>query len=276
MLLKGHSSVSGDQLSDINKTMYIPLYGKSFVSKKGVILKDEKAEAIWENEGFELNGRASSRWLAYYMGMRAAVFDKWLTQNLTLNPNATVIHIGCGLDSRALRVKAPRAMWFDIDLPQVIKQRRIYYNDDDSYKMLPIDVTSSDWISSIPKGEQAYVVMEGVSMYLTQAQFKDLMLAMEAHFDKVSVLADFYTVLGAKMSKLRNPVKNVGVSTVFGIEDPADLQGEALALEKEYNMTPDELVAELNGAEKSVFKMLYAGNISKKLYKMYEYVKKTP
>ena len=75
MLLKGHSSVSGEHLSDINKTMYIPLYGKSFVSKKGVILKDEKAEAIWENEGFELNGRASSRWLAYYMGMRAAVFD---------------------------------------------------------------------------------------------------------------------------------------------------------------------------------------------------------
>ena len=31
-------------MNNVNKTLYIPLYGKSFVSKKGIILKDEKAE----------------------------------------------------------------------------------------------------------------------------------------------------------------------------------------------------------------------------------------
>ena len=65
-------------MNNVNKTLYIPLYGKSYVSRKGIILSDKKAEEIWENEGFELKGKSKSKWLAYYMGMRSAVFDIWL------------------------------------------------------------------------------------------------------------------------------------------------------------------------------------------------------
>ena len=35
----------GKIMNSVNKTLYIPLYGKSFVSKKGIILKDEKLSA---------------------------------------------------------------------------------------------------------------------------------------------------------------------------------------------------------------------------------------
>ena len=75
-------------MNSVQKTMYIPLYGKSYVSKKGMILHDAKAEEIWAAEGFPLKGRSSSKWLAYYMGMRAAVFDRWLTSRLEADPTA--------------------------------------------------------------------------------------------------------------------------------------------------------------------------------------------
>ena len=65
-------------MNGVNKTLYIPLYGKAYVSKKGIILNDKTAEKIWEKEGFELKGKSKSKWLAYYMGMRSAVFDNWL------------------------------------------------------------------------------------------------------------------------------------------------------------------------------------------------------
>ena len=61
-------------MNGINKTLYIPLYGKASVSKKGIILQDKKAEMIWKKEGFDLKGKAKSKWLTYYMGMRSAVF----------------------------------------------------------------------------------------------------------------------------------------------------------------------------------------------------------
>ena len=91
-------------MTEVNKTLYIPLYGKSYVSKKGIILDDKKAEDIWSRVAFELKGKSKSKWLAYYMGMRARVFDDWLRDKLRDNVDATVIHIGCGLDSRVERV----------------------------------------------------------------------------------------------------------------------------------------------------------------------------
>ena len=50
-------------MNSVNKTLYIPLYGKSYVSKKGLFLDDKKAEEIWEAEGFSLKGKSKSKWL---------------------------------------------------------------------------------------------------------------------------------------------------------------------------------------------------------------------
>ena len=33
-------------MNNVNKTLYIPLYGKAYVSRKGIILNDKKAEEI--------------------------------------------------------------------------------------------------------------------------------------------------------------------------------------------------------------------------------------
>ena len=63
-------------MNNINKTLYIPLYGKAYVSQKGILLSDKKAEEIWAAEGFKLGGKSKSKWLAYYMGIRSAVFDE--------------------------------------------------------------------------------------------------------------------------------------------------------------------------------------------------------
>ena len=63
-------------MDSVNRTLYIPLYGKAAVSKQGVLLHDPKVEEIWARAGFPLKGKAKSKWLAYYMGMRAAVFDR--------------------------------------------------------------------------------------------------------------------------------------------------------------------------------------------------------
>ena len=37
-------------MNEVNKTLYIPLYGKSKVSRQGIILNDPSAEIIWKEE----------------------------------------------------------------------------------------------------------------------------------------------------------------------------------------------------------------------------------
>ena len=87
-------------MDNVNNTLYIPLYGKAMLSKKGIIIRDRKAEQIWAEEGFPLKGKSRSKWLAYFMAMRAAVFDRWLKEEMEKDKTAVVLHIGCGMDSR--------------------------------------------------------------------------------------------------------------------------------------------------------------------------------
>ena len=126
-------------MNSVNKTLYIPLYGKSYVSKRGLFISDKKAEEIWGAEGFSLKGKSKSKWLAYYMGIRSAVFDEWLKDRMAEIKDAVVLHIGCGMDSRILRVGAGDRKWYDVDFAEVIAERERYYTETDTYKMLAGD-----------------------------------------------------------------------------------------------------------------------------------------
>ena len=101
------------------------------------------AENIWNKERFELKGKSKSKWLAYYMSMRAAIYDEWVKQEMAYNSNAVVLHIGCGMDSRIKRVEIEDVYWYDIDFPDVIEERRKYYNETDFYHMLSADMISN-------------------------------------------------------------------------------------------------------------------------------------
>ena len=123
-------------MDNVNKTLYIPLYGKAIVSKKSIILSDKKAEQIQSEEGFRLKGKSKSKWLAYFMAMRAAVFDHWLKDKMVSNKNAVVLHIGCGMDSRIDRVGSDGHLWYDIDFEDVIELRKKHFSTNEHYKML--------------------------------------------------------------------------------------------------------------------------------------------
>lgn len=257
-------------MNNVNKTLYIPLYGKAYVSRKGIILQDRKAEEIWAAEGFPLKGKSKSKWLAYYMGMRSAVFDRWLKGQMEADPSAVILHIGCGMDSRCLRVGTQGHMWFDIDFPDVIGERKRYYSESTEYRMLAADVRSADWLSQIPSGN-AIVVMEGVSMYLMPEELRQTMAQIVSYCPSVRLLMDCYTKFAAKASKVKNPINDVGVTQVYGMDDPMVLEASGLSFVKEHDMTPADLVDELHGMEKTIFRSLYAGGIAKKMYRLYEY-----
>ena len=251
-------------MDSVNKTLYSPLYGKAFVSQKGLFLHDKKAEEIWAAEGFTLRGKARSKWLAYYMGIRSATFDEWLREKTSAMPGATVIHIGCGMDSRCQRIRGRN--WFDVDFPAVIQERKRYYQETEDYWMISADITDPHWLEQLPKGK-TIVLMEGVSMYLSPEKLKQALERMAAHFESVHLLMDCYTTFAAKASRHRNPINDVGVTQVYGMDDPTTVEGFV----REHNMTPQELIHELQGMERKIFQTLYAGGVARKMYRLYEY-----
>lgn len=259
-------------MDSVNKTLYIPLYGKALVSGRGLFIKDEYAERIWSEVNFPLKGKARSKWLAFYMGIRAAVFDAWVKEKCDKDPDAAVIHIGAGLDSRAIRCGV-KNRWYDVDFPEVIDERRRYFSEDERYHMIPSDIREDGWISKIDGADSIIVVMEGVSMYLNEGEREALFKRLGERFSRIDMLMDLYTPFGAKMSKRRNPVNTVGVTDVWGIKHPLKVGGGVFSSAVEKEMTPRCYVDELRGMEKFIFASLYAGGISKRIYKIFEYVK---
>ncbi len=261
-------------MNNVNKTLYIPLYGKAYVSKKNIILHDSMAEAIWEKEGFALKGKSKSKWLAYYMAMRSAIYDEWVKQEIENNPDAIVLHIGCGMDSRVKRVSAENIHWYDIDFPDVIQERRKYYDETAFYHMLSADMRTSEWKNSIEPNQDAIIVLEGVSMYFKPEELRELLSNIYQHFDSVKLLMDCYTERAAKASKYKNPINDVGVTVVYGYDEPQELAAKTgFIFEKEHDMTPQKYIDELQGTERTIYRHLYAGKIAKAMYRMYEFKK---
>lgn len=259
-------------MTGVNKTLYIPLYGKSYVSKKGIILQDRKAEEIWEQEGFPLKRKSKSKWLAYYMGMRSAVFDNWLKCKMEEDDKAIILHIGCGMDSRVLRVGTRNHLWYDVDFPDVIEERKPYYTENDDYTMIASDARHIEWLDNIPSNANAIVVMEGISMYFQLEELQKVLEAIAGHFNKVSLLMDCYTEFAAKASKYKNPINDVGVTKVYGIDEPQVLaEHTGLSFVTEHDMTPADMIEELQGVEQKVFRKVFGGKLSKEMYRLYEY-----
>jgi O-methyltransferase involved in polyketide biosynthesis len=258
-------------MNEVNKTLYIPLYGKSKVSQQGIILNDPSAERIWKEEAFPIQGKSRSKWLAYNMAMRARVFDDWTESMLQWSPDALVLHIGCGLDSRNMRVKTPCSEWVDCDLPDVIEIRRKYFQENETYRMTALDASRPEQIKTLPDCNTVIVVLEGLSMYLTNSQVRGLLEALDNKYREIHILMDVYTEFGVKASKLKNPVNDVGVTELYGIDDIESLiNGLRISFVKEHSFTPAALVKELTSAERLFFRLLFTGRLYRKIYRMYE------
>jgi O-methyltransferase involved in polyketide biosynthesis len=136
------------------------------------------------------------------VALRGAQFDALITNYLNGHPDAVVLHLGCGLHSRAFRVAPEGVRWFDVDLPQVIALRRQLYSESETYRMVGSSVTDPGWLDELPAGGPVLIVAEGLLMYLTPADITDLLHRLVDRFDTGELLADLLSAWGPRLSRI--------------------------------------------------------------------------
>jgi O-methyltransferase involved in polyketide biosynthesis len=137
-----------------------------------------------------------------------------------------VLHLGCGLDTRAFRIDPPATVqWFDLDQPGVIDLRRKLYNDTDTYRMIGSSVTDPGWLDQIPTGRPTLVVAEGLLMYLSEREVWELLERLTNRFPSGEMLFDTLSPSGPRLSKLftKGIVK-------WGIRDARNIENWGLGL----------------------------------------------
>jgi O-methyltransferase len=98
---------------------------------------------------------------------RALLVDEAVRAFLAAHPDAAVAHLGCGLDSRVLRIDpGPGVAWVEVDQEPVVALRRSLYPARPSVTTVAASVASASWAAAVPTGRPLLVVAEGLLMYL--------------------------------------------------------------------------------------------------------------
>ena len=137
-------------LSSTASTLLITLYSRANMSKKGLIIKDTKAEEIIQLAGYSQKKLKASFSHQVFLSIRAKLMDDYTLNFLRKHDgNCTVIQVACGLDSRYLRMNDDRVKWYDLDLYGTIELRKKYYKNTKNYKMIESNVCNFTWVDKL-------------------------------------------------------------------------------------------------------------------------------
>ncbi|MGV0742703.1 class I SAM-dependent methyltransferase [Mycolicibacterium sp. XJ870] len=141
------------------------------------------------------------------IAVRGAQFDLWAGRFLAAHPHAVVLHLGCGLDSRAFRLDSgPDVEWYDVDYPDVIALRERLYPARKHYHLVSSSVTDPAWLDAIPTDRPALLLAEGVSMYLPPDEGIGLLRRVVDRFPAGELQLDFWNRFGMRAQQKSNKV----------------------------------------------------------------------
>lgn len=213
------------KLSSVNETLLIPLYGKALMSKSNKIIKDKKAEEIINTINYDFSKLKIAKKIQIFMSLRAAIIDDYTDCYIKNNPGCIVLHLGCGLDSRVMRVKRRAKCWYDLDFPNVMELKTNYFYEDDYYKMIGSSVTDFNWMSQINySGEPVLVIAEGLLMYLNENEVKNLLIALKRKFTGAEIIFDAFSKSTVRLSKYQPSLSKTKAQVLWGFDKPTDVE----------------------------------------------------
>jgi O-methyltransferase involved in polyketide biosynthesis len=188
----------------VAETLFIPLYIRALEMREPrPLLIDESAVALVERLDYDFKRIKLRKMNRVGIVMRAHRIDLWTRDFLAANPGATVVHIGCGLDTRFERVDDGRADWYDLDLPEVIALRRELLPERPRGHLLACSVFDPAWIEAVtPSGRPALFIAEGVLPYFEESQVKALILMLRRHFPGAELICDAFTPFMVRLDNL--------------------------------------------------------------------------
>jgi len=215
------------------ETLLITLCAKAGESKlPDSLLHDEHAARAIERIDYDFSRLKVDRNMMIGVSLRAHIFDGWAREFLARNPRATVLHLGCGLDSRVLRVDpGPNVRWFDVDYPEVIELRRRLYPQREHYTMIGASVTEPRWPESVPADRPTLILAEGLFMYVGVEAVPWLIERLVTRFPGGELAFDGFSKRGARMVLRHQAVKATGAAMHWTIEDPLELVQQIPRLE---------------------------------------------
>jgi len=220
------SENASHDLRGVAETLLIPLYIRAMESdEKAVALVTQMDAAFSRVRQIKMDEEDKVA-----LVLRNREFDHYARDFLAHNPDAVVVHIGCGLDARFERVDNGQVEWYDLDLPEAIELRRkVIGGEGARYHFLACSVFDSAWLGtvSVHRRRPVLFLAEGVFMYFEEAQVKSLVLMLRERFPGAELVFDAFSPFLVRANNLRLRISRTGIGARYhwGLKRGKDIEG---------------------------------------------------
>ena len=207
-------NTSGIKLGSVQKTLLLPLWGRAIETQnKKPLLIDNKAVSIINSISYDftaisknINKLVQVGWVA-----RSIFFDKKIKAFIDLYPEATIVNIGCGLDTTFDRVDNGKIQWFDLDLPDTIELRKKYISESDRRQFISKSVFDKSWYDKIEKKNNVMLLIAGVLLYFNEKEVKGLFNDFHTFLPGAEIIFDYASIKGIEYSN-KKILEKVGMN----------------------------------------------------------------
>ena len=232
------------ELEKVQETLLLPLWGRAVESQKKVPrLVDRMAVEIINKIDYDFTIIAKNiscvsqfSWVA-----RSLHVDKIILEFIKNNPKATIVNIGCGLDTTFERIDNGQIIFYDLDLPDVINLRKKFFKENDRRKTISCSFLEDKWLSQLQINEGILFIAAGVFYYFDENRMRDFFILIANYFPSCEIFFDSASSLGVKLAN-KTVLKNGGMDETailkWGIKNPKLIEkwDKRIQLVKEFPM----------------------------------------
>ena len=159
--------------------------------------------------------------------VRSLLTDKIIKQFITSHPKATIVNIGCGLDTTFERVNNGLIRWYDLDLPDTIELRKKFLKENERRRFISSSFLDSYWLNNLSIDDNVLFVSAGVFYYFEEEQIKSFLKRIVQMFPGSEIIFDAASPFGVKMAN-KMVLKKGGMDErsflKWGIKNAKDLE----------------------------------------------------
>ncbi|MEM8887596.1 MAG: class I SAM-dependent methyltransferase [Bacteroidota bacterium] len=187
----------------IQETLLLPLWGRAFETRKeNPRLVDTKAQEVLEKINYDFSNIEETQSLSQHGWVaRSLHTDKAVTEFIKENPKATIVNIGCGLDTTFDRIDNGEILFYELDLPDVIALRKKVFKEADRHRSIASSFLETEWFEEIKVRDGLLFLAGGVLMYFKEDQIKDFIIKAADYFKQCDFFFDSLSPMGIKIAK---------------------------------------------------------------------------
>lgn len=190
-------------LTGVPETMLQTVYARARESAGRGAIRDETAEQIIGSLDYDFFLAEKDTAMRSGVIARTIVLDRLVGAWLGRHPGTVVVNLACGLDTRCYRMKGYQH-WYNLDLPETIAVRQRLLPESGAISQLAMSAMD-DWGAAIRETDApALVIIEGLTMYLSEADVRRIFEVIAARLPKVGVFVETMNPAVAKRFKERS------------------------------------------------------------------------